>query len=342
MPKKLTIEDAQNLAKSKNGQCLSVIYITARTKMEWKCFECGYVWSAPYYSIKSGRWCPDCGGTRKFTQKEVNDTIEAKGGTCLSEYKHIHKPLKIKCFYGHEFQRCYNDIKYGQWCSICSSSLYERICREYFEQIFGKPFPSIRPEWLMGDKGRKLELDGYCKELGIGFEHNGRQHYVKLSQINNDAFERLKYNDVYKIQLAKNMGAKIIIIPELFSMTKLSDLKQLIKNQCMELKINLPNNFDDIVIDISKAYYGKISFDSNGILVPTNRKYTIEDARMIAKNNGGECLSEYYNWKSMKFKCQNNHIWDAYPPGVIKDGSWCQQCYFAKIGKYDRNRNNVT
>ena len=54
-----TIKDAQELAKSNNGECLSKEYINSRIKMEWKC-ENGHIWKTKYNKIQQGQWCPEC------------------------------------------------------------------------------------------------------------------------------------------------------------------------------------------------------------------------------------------------------------------------------------------
>jgi len=59
-PKKITLEDAQFLARRKNGVCLSTKYENNKTIMQWKC-EKGHIWDTSYSSIKRGSWCPKCG-----------------------------------------------------------------------------------------------------------------------------------------------------------------------------------------------------------------------------------------------------------------------------------------
>ena len=40
------------------------------------------------------------------------------------------------------------------------------------------------------------------------------------------------------------------------------------------------------------------------------KRLTIEDAKLIAENKGGECLSEIYNSnEKLEWKCVKGHIW---------------------------------
>ena len=60
-----------------------------------------------------------------------------------------------------------------------------------------------------------------------------------------------------------------------------------------------------------------------------NKKGTIEEFKRIAKERGGECLSnEYINSSThLRFKCKEGHIWNASPSNVKNKCSWCQKCY---------------
>lgn len=54
-----TLDEFQKIAKSKEGKCLSAIYVNSRTKLKFQCkFE--HTWSAWPGHIKQGTWCPDC------------------------------------------------------------------------------------------------------------------------------------------------------------------------------------------------------------------------------------------------------------------------------------------
>lgn len=59
--KKLNINLAKQIAKDKNGICLSEIYINKREKLLWQCNVCKNIWSANLGNIKNkGTWCPTC------------------------------------------------------------------------------------------------------------------------------------------------------------------------------------------------------------------------------------------------------------------------------------------
>jgi hypothetical protein len=59
LTKKYTLNDMQQLAKSRGGQCLSKEYTDLKTKMKWKC-AFGHEWEATPKLPLTGHWCPQC------------------------------------------------------------------------------------------------------------------------------------------------------------------------------------------------------------------------------------------------------------------------------------------
>ena len=174
---KLTIEEMQHIAERNNGKCISKNYDNTRTKLLWECSK-GHQWEAPLGQVKSGSWCPYCAGKAKLTIEEMQRLAKKRAGKCRSKtYIDGQTKLLWECAEGHQWEAIPNSIKRGTWCRECSTGLGERICREFFEQIFEKKFPKSYPRWLINQKGNQMELDGYCQPLGIAFEHHGEQHY---------------------------------------------------------------------------------------------------------------------------------------------------------------------
>lgn len=262
------IDQAYNIAESKNGKCLTSRenFKNGDQKLEWEC-HLGHKWLASLYKVKNSKtWCPKCSGTKKKTYEEIKLEIELRGWELLStDYINQHNKLQIKCKNNHIFYESIDKIIHrGYGCKYCNTiRISENIVRIHFETIFNKNFPTLRPPYMEG-----LELDGYCSELGIAFEHHGEQHYslkalkgFHISKTEDD-FIALQKRDERKIELCKKYGIKLIVIPSLFAMVKLKDLKSIIKMQCDILDIKLSRNIDDIIIPVNICYNKKgISYD---------------------------------------------------------------------------------
>lgn len=92
----------------------------------------------------------------------------------------------------------------------------ERVCRQFLERYYQKPFPRIRPDFLVNPTtGRNLELDGYNPELNIAFEYNGYQHYTYPNRFHQTekAFAQQVRRDGYKDEACRLAGVYLIIIP---------------------------------------------------------------------------------------------------------------------------------
>jgi hypothetical protein len=122
MSKKLTIEEMQDLAKNRDGKCLSKEYLNANTKLLWRC-EKGHKWEATPGSVKSGSWCRYCAGTVKLTIGEMREIAKSRGGKCLSKI-YVNKKVKLKwqCSKGHIWKATPDAVKRGTWCPACARS----------------------------------------------------------------------------------------------------------------------------------------------------------------------------------------------------------------------------
>lgn len=98
-------------------------------------------------------------------------------------------------------------------------------CREILEKIFNKKFPQCRPGWNintvgcpeLGIKpGRRLELDGYCEEYKIAFEHQGKFHEVEGEAFSSDPiqFRYIKTKDQIKRDNCENNEVTLLSIPD--------------------------------------------------------------------------------------------------------------------------------
>ena len=94
----------------------------------------------------------------------------------------------------------------------------ELECRRVLEQIFGRRFPNIRPNFLRNEVTgniHNLELDCYNSELKLAVEYNGKQHYQYLPYFHKSkaVFQNQLYRDYMKKNKCKENGVCLINVP---------------------------------------------------------------------------------------------------------------------------------
>lgn len=91
----------------------------------------------------------------------------------------------------------------------------ENMCRDIVEDIFKKPFPSVRPDFLRNpETNRNMECDMMNSDLKICIEYNGRQHYHQVSHFQNTQdFKKQLERDQLKKKLLEKNGYRLIEIP---------------------------------------------------------------------------------------------------------------------------------
>jgi len=320
--KSLSIEEMRDIAASRGGKCLSARYNNVDSKLKWKC-ENGHVWMARPASIKKGHWCPDCAGVKKLDIEQVQKIACERGGRCVStKYFSNHQKLKWQCAEGHTWNATYANIAWGGWCPECSSGLGERICQAHFEQMFGKKFPKSRPSWLINQDGYQMELDGYCKELALAFEHQGIHHFQQIDYFHSSEaqFHKRQRDDSQKRFLCKKNNVTLIEVPQIPESLKLPIVKKYILKQCKEVGYEIPVNAEHVNLTLNTAY-------------SPNTHEKIKLIREVASTHGGTCLSSaYFGMKvKLRFRCKNSHEWETTPDVILK-GHWCPKCSSLKRG----------
>ena len=317
------LKEIQEIAVSKRGKCLAKQYINTISKLEF-CCDKGHKWKAAPKSIKEGTWCPECYLNKEGHYKEINEIINLKGGKCLSgEYINAHTPLKFQCSLGHQWKSKPNAIKMGNWCPICSQGMSERMCRNFFEEIFKVKFQTTKFKWLLNIDGNQMHLDGYNDKLRIAFEYHGIQHYKfkKHWFKTEEEFKKRKLNDIMKRDLCKEKGIKLFEIPYTI---KFENMEDYIKKVAVKFGINIHKNKN------------KINWQDFHIYPPNKLK----ELNSIAKKKGGLVLSTYYynNRIKLEFCCSKGHKWKT-TPYRIKSGDWCPTCYKESLEKLKKQKD---
>src|SRR3990167_9384012 len=109
----------------------------------------------------------------------------------------------------------------------------EAMCKQVLEEIYpGHLFYTIRPNWLRNPaSGRNLEIDCYNKELCIGVEYNGQQHYDFPNgwHKSHEEFKKVLIHDEYKKKVCKAKGVILVSVP--YTLKEYSEIKDHIINE---------------------------------------------------------------------------------------------------------------
>lgn len=133
--KSRTFKELQTIASEKNITLKNPQlgtennYIVNSAYLEAKCNVCQHTWSLLVGRLVIGVGCPDCGGTRKLSFKEVKHKIENAIGkvpaplTVLStgdNYKNVSSRIHVKCLIdGYEWRPKANYLLSGSGCPEC-------------------------------------------------------------------------------------------------------------------------------------------------------------------------------------------------------------------------------
>jgi hypothetical protein len=268
-----------DLAAAQGGRCLSEEYPGMQGAALWACAE-GHQWLAKPNNIRYGTWCPYCRGKRQSVE-DLQALAADRGGECLSDqYVGQAKKYRWRCAVNHVWTATANSLRNGSWCPLCKVSYGEEICRIYLEAVFERPFPKARPAFLRAASPGALELDGFCEELMIAFEHHGLQHYRRIGRFQPTEihFEEQLRRDHLKRSACQEAGVRLIEIPAIPEMTTIEEIPGVVKSQLLKHGIVPPFNPPIKSLDLAQAY----------------RSSALDDLRTIAQERGGILLGDTY------------------------------------------------
>lgn len=328
---RLTLEDMQEEAKKRGGQCLSKEYRNVQTKLRWRC-EDGHEWDMRGSDVKyNNGWCPTC-------QSGIGERfcLEVFQRLFLKTFKQGAKPSWLR---NPETKAKMHLDGYCKELEIA----FEYHGRQHYEDIgfFQSENYTLEKRKKMDQLKRKLcdnngvtlieipyficENDEYKKVISYIIQECKKKD-IKIPEINLDLYNVKSYDvkspgKIREMQeLAKSHNGEFL--SNIYLGTHKKHLWRCVNGHVWE---NTPSNIKSRNIwcpECSRIEREKTRF-----------KFTIEDMKNIAKNKGGDCLSKEYRGNSIKheWKCSNNHIWAA-SPSNIKNGHWCPICARKKQG----------
>lgn len=220
---KSTLEEIKDLAKGRDGKCLSDNYVNDMTKMIWSCSE-NHIWRASPNNIKSGKWCPTCSkgiGERtcrlsfeKIFGEEFNsirpDWLKNISGNKM-ELDGFNEKLKIA--FEHQGRQHYSDsnvnIRYIKQSTIENDKQKAKICKKLGITIIYIPevFTDVKLDDLITYIIKQLD------KHNISYPKEAKNYRLNPSEVytytkNRELIEREKRAE----KIIKNLGAKTLDI----------------------------------------------------------------------------------------------------------------------------------
>jgi hypothetical protein len=189
-----------------------------------------------------------------------------RDGVCLDkdEYKTSHADMRWKCNVCKKvWLACYNNVyNCKSWCPNCASGRSEIYCRAILTELYPEyKFISCRPDFLLGEKGRNLELDMYCEELKLCLEYQGVQHAVfdKFMHGTEEKFKAQQDRDAFKAEKCKEHGIHLVCIPHTVNYRNPKELKAYIYDNTIEY---IKKHNPDVQINLEYLKSDDISISS--------------------------------------------------------------------------------
>jgi hypothetical protein len=283
------------------------------TKVLLRCAS-GHEWAAARSSVLKGNWCTECSGNRKKTLSDYEALAQKNGGKCTGIKLHKSNTVGLFiCQNGHQFENKYHKAK-NYWCPKCRIFKGELIVRTIFERMTGRSFPKIRPKWLKTASGHLMELDGFCEDLKIAFEHQGDQHFNNLRRYPGN-LSKILARDKLKEELCRINGIALLIVRQVPDRVSVDELKKRIIQFC-------------------KANGVPVLPDSESVSMEVFYPNMIKEYSDYCESIGCKLLTEEWPGASgkLKVKCNidSHPIWE--PLVVhIKKSKQCPACSGKKI-----------
>ena len=294
----------RDLAKAKEGNCLAESYTNLFTRIEWECKE-GHRWHASPMSVEHrDSWCPECAGLKALTIKDAHKAAAAQHGVCLSsECKSGRQKLLWECFRGHRWEAALSRIKAkNSWCPECAG-VKQLTIEDAQEIAIERGGACLSLEY----KNTKQKLKWQCSKRHIwwatldGIRSSGSwcPECAGRKKLTLSVFQRI----------ANERGGECLS-------SEYKNLKARLKFRC--------SKGHEWETPASVVWKQKSWCPICAQRIPLG----IEQMQEIAKQRGGECLSETYinALTPLKWRCHNGHEWMARPNNIKSQGQWCPEC----------------
>lgn len=221
MSKRKTLEEFVSKAKEIHGNKYDysrVDYKNNHTKVCVVCPKHGEFWQKPNDHL-DGHGCSACSKTKKLTNEEfaarANKVHSNKYDYSKVNYKAALTAVCIVCPRHGEFWQKPNDHLNGHGCPHCQKSKGEEKISDF---LISKNINFVHDvscfDWLVSNKGRKMQPDFYLPDYNLVIEYDGEQHFKPIKRWGGEVrFKATVERDELKNQLYFEHNINLLRIP---------------------------------------------------------------------------------------------------------------------------------
>jgi hypothetical protein len=297
-------------------------YVTSQKPMRVKFDTCGHITSKSWNELHSGSGCSRCAKNARVLDEDYEAVALQFSGRLLRKADQANKESEWECALGHVFLRSFTSIKMLQtFCTKCSSSYAEMLCRAMAETLFGVIFRCIRIKGMHSVKGRPLEVDMFNEELRLAIEHNGAHHYEAQHNWGGDkALDLQRENDNRRRAYCQDKGILLIEIRELGKKTSIEQARKHIREALVSAKRQIPPQFDKVDLRLLKPRTETETYWQS-----------VQDAASKLGLTIRPCVYESAD-KSIPVECSKGHKTMKTPRSILQ-GHKCDDCNSLRLKK---------
>jgi len=324
---RITIEEMQEIAKSRRGKCLSEEYNGSGNNLRWRC-EKGHEWEATPHNIKKDKWCPIC--STRVGEKICRSYFEA----FFKEKFPKRYPIWIKGSKGR-------NLELDGYCKKLNLAFeYQGEQHSRHNHYFNRNFSLKKIKQHDEFKKQRCSKNGVTliqvpyhtdyKKLGKWIEQECQKREFKLL-VNSEKIDYKNF-DIYSSknleemqEIAKGKRGRCLSENYIHIFTKLK--WQCNKGHIWEAK---PHDIKrGTWCPVCSSERARNDWKNQSGTASEFQKNELNNLKSLAKMKGGECLSDKYlnNSTPLQWQCKERHIWEA-RSGNIKSGKWCPICSY--------------
>lgn len=326
------LERLHAVARERGGKCVSASYTGMAHAYRFEC-DAGHSFERPGLAVlQRGAWCPKCERPRAVLAdglERLQAAAKARGGVCLSpRFLGTAERHGFRCARGHRWAALAGTVLYtSSWCRRCQHDA------------------ALAVDGLSRLQQAAHAHEGSCLSKRYAGYH-GRHRFLCAQGHRWVTSAQSVLRGAWCPTCAEALAGKSLLLSD--GLARLKSRAAELGGECL----------DEAFAGTARSYRFRCAkgheWSAKGSAVLAGRwckrcavdsqRCSIDEARAVARERGGECLSHtYVNARThLTWQCHRGHVWAANFDNVRNKGRWCPDCKVLNMVTNSKSRSRVT